>query len=185
MDLCVFFCFVCVVWPRKGSSWEDSRGISMRDTDTNVYLHFSENLAIFKPNSFMPHRQRIFMKTDEKRRFKAIESISMVGLAIVFRQKKKNNNLTELCKWSQSKSREPEPHRNDRSFGFNGYTDQQREYKLFGHFAFCLLCAARLNVYETKNSANDIKLLFTASHCFFLSSFCVGFSIIWFLWEIA
>lgn len=54
--------------------------------------------------------------------------------------------------------------------------DQQREYKLFGHFAFSLMLCWKRGL---KTLTNDIKMLFIAFFLFFLLSFCVcSFSLI-------
>lgn len=51
-----------------------------------------------------------------------------------------------------------------------GLLDQQREYKLFGHFAFSLMLCWKRGL---KTLTNDIKMLFIAFLLFFLWSFCV------------
>lgn len=59
---------------------------------------------------------------------------------------------------------------------FNGNADQQREYKLFGHFAFCARDAQHSIHQRHQNAFRQDLVFFFRFRC--LLSFC--FSIIWF-----
>lgn len=84
-----------------------------------------------------------------------------------------------MCSNQAAPKRSPVPIRSFFSsfrFVLMALLDQQREYKLFGHFAFSLMLCWKRGL---KTLTNDIKMLFIAFFLFFLLSFCVcSFSLI-------